>query len=655
MPQNKLMRVASNASSIVIDSGKSYYTEGRDAFKNLKFLFKRNRPKALILLSSSVFILAFSFFLVSGMLFSTPIKPSKVQEPQAVEHIIARGDEKKVANEFLDQFEWVVNILKPVLDGFVGSTPEVTGVTGADQDGKIQFTEGQKVASAKAFYDKSFAVAVLLAMIFIVFQGVNLIAGTEHSASNMEAVKGLVMRVVVFSILLIGGRVIMSLTIQFVNELNNYFRNGSSLTDYLIQFTASVKSTVGTSNSNSFVDGIKNILSLGTVNITSLISALPIILPFLLIILFLLFISFQFIIRWISLYFMSVIQPLASVCYLTKKTANVNENFWKTWTTLLIHQPFFILGYAVLQNILLDNLKSGPSFTAIIIFLATLIFLSSVNVLVGKIYGDAWTAISSNIQAGIGTGAVLAGLNKARQPFTDFKRGAMGGLSNSVSGLAGKQFGKKLNLQGGGGVSLNTSTPFAGKPIPNSFPKISSKKSGPGHTELKNPLGSKNAQTLINSGYQVGANESNGTLGVTGDFFAKSNGDGTSTLYTSKAEAKDNGILENDLRKVSLSGANILDGSNYRAKENYNKTLASFAKQEGIDSKLHLTQSSTQDRVSEGLIKAKQVVQSKNIQGVLVERIGSNIPNTGNSKDAKRQLQLHIYDDLISDETYKES
>lgn len=650
---------------------KYFVTEVSQSIKNIKILYRKDKIKALTVASVSVFLISITLLFVSTFFISkeTYYSPSYSGQEVAYEDdhsvLIARGEEKKegnpVVSDFLKGFNETVNLLKPVLDGFVGQTADVTGVSGMDKEGRIEFTSGGKIKSSKTFYDKTYAVALLIAVLLVVSTAINLIVTSEQSYSALDIIKTLVSRFLFTAFLLLAGRYLMSYSIQFINEMNKYFRGGDSLTQYLLNLSDSIRDHISENKGgNTFVDGIKNILSFGTFNIINTIKALPMILPIILILLLLLFISLQFIIRWIYLYFLSAIQPLTAVFHLYDKTSNINESFWKTWFTLLLHQPFFVLGYSMLQNLLIDNLKSGPSFESILIFLATLLFLSGINVLVGRVFGDAWTATSANFQSLKANRLVSGGISKLTQPGRDFKKGLFGGFATNASSYAGKLFGRKLNAGGysqfesHGSKGLATTvggSNYLGKSIDRGSVRGASRgssKSLAGHKDLKNPLGSGNAKKLLDSGYSLNPVGKSGVLEISGGFFAKSNGDGTSTLYTSKQDAIDDGVKEPDIRQVSLDKGKLLDPSNYRAKESYNKQVSQIAKSNGMKSKdVHITRSSDPERVLKGMNLAKESNKAKNINGVIIERIGSNVPKADNPKDAKRQIQIHVYDDLL--------
>ena len=65
-------------------------------------------------------------------------------------------------------------------------------------------------------------------------------------------------------------------------------------------------------------------------------------------------------------------------------------------------------------------LKSGVSLEQIILFVGMLLFLSTINVIVAKIFGDVFTAITNNIVAAAGT-AMINKYTNLKSRFTTKK------------------------------------------------------------------------------------------------------------------------------------------------------------------------------------------------------------------------------------------
>ena len=149
------------------------------------------------------------------------------------------------------------------------------------------------------------------------------------------------------------------------------------------------------------------------------------------------FISLQFIIRYVNLYFLACIFPLAVVFNIHPKTSGININFWKTWITLIIHQPFFILGYVIIQNMLSEMLKTGVSLEQIILFVGMLLFLSSINIIVAKIFGDVFTAVMNNVVAAAGTALINRYSNIKSRFVTKKKVTKKTTVGKSISGVIG--------------------------------------------------------------------------------------------------------------------------------------------------------------------------------------------------------------------------
>ncbi len=152
-----------------------------------------------------------------------------------------------------------------------------------------------------------------------------------------------------------------------------------------------------------------------------------------------LYIGFQFVIRFASLLFLGVLYPVIIPFALSERTQHIVYTYFKSWFTFLIMQPAFVLGFAIATDIFTSILNAkGPSVGMLFFYTGFLFFLGGVNILVGRIFGNGWDAMATNMQAAISSRSVV---QPFQSNFRDFRRGLFGG---SISSLAGYGSAQKL-------------------------------------------------------------------------------------------------------------------------------------------------------------------------------------------------------------------
>ena len=597
------------------------YNQFVTSIEQLKEYYKLKKVKTIFIAIISIFCLGITSFYC----FSTILSPIKINAIKQV-HVLPRGGiiSGLFNDGILGIFTNSIHLLSPVLDGFVGNTPDVTGFSNNNQ---IAFADGGFIQTTESFYNKSFSVALVLLVFLFVVVGVKFITDTEGNIESKSALRELLQRFLWIAVFLLAGRMILSLSIQTINAMNNFFQEGTSISTFI----------------NTFANNLTN-TDQGTILSSSIFS----IFVFALILVLFFVISLQFIVRFVSLYFLAVIQPLSCIFLLLKETSGIHENFWKNWFTLLIHQPFFILGFALMESILVGSLKGNISLTSLLILLAILLFLTTINVFVSHIFTDVWLATHSNQRAAIGRGLLMGA------------GGFVAGVgSRGIAKFAKRNFsetGKKQTyfypdpsapaLDAGMFSRRQTET---GKPQQNDTKKNSSAKAyKKTHADLLDPLKSIYAKKIQQEGSSISRITGNDkVLGISGNYFASSQGNGISTLYSSKENAFADGVDSVNLRQVSIDSLPILDTSNYTAKQDYNSRIVSTAKAKGVSTKdLHLTSTSSPNRIIEGMKIGKAGNLTNQIHGVAVERM----PNIRNPKgeSSSRQIQIYAYDDYLN-------
>lgn len=602
---------------------------------NLCKIYKTSKTKSLLVITSIVLILVAYTLLVllneekretrtttsATNTLKNKSQTSSQEEIEIYEENIGSNYDKKFLIGFLDTYDQIISLIKPLLDGFISHTPDVTGVTESSGDFLI-INNIKTVKASTLFYEKTLKIAYLILIILLISSTLKFMT-SDNEVSGSNFIKHNIYRIILIAFFMITGKLILSYSIQFSNSVSAYFFGGESLTSFIQSFSNSVRNSLGNIEKDSFAEKLLNIFSLGTQNFTSFLKMSPIIIPLILILLFLIFISFQFINRFISLYFLAPLLPLASVFLFYPKTTPIFENYWKVWFTLLIHQPFFILGFAITQSILLEGVRADPSFEAIIIFLAGLIFLSTINVLVGKIFADTWTAVSNNLQAAAGSAALMKGMKFISSPI----KKAGGTVKDSIL---------RESIRRVPPLERNK------KDIPSQKDNPSSQKS----KSLSQPPPSEFVTALKSKGYEVNSYNNKDNLNLSGNFYARRRKDNLTSLYTSFNDAIKDGAKLDEINKVHLDKLSLVDTSNPKTRKIYNNSMKPYALENGYQSvDVNLRKNSPYARIKRGLISSKTSNNLNSIDGVIVRRYPKNIDRK--NPMSKKQLQIQVYTDKI--------
>lgn len=516
--------------------------------------------------------------------------------------------------KFLEAYEDFVELISPILDEFISKTPDPTGIE------IVEFTSDLTIIGAQTFYNKAFNLAVLI-LIFLVFLK-TIVFLYEENIYNYQFIKELVNKIILVSFFLLGGKQLMSYSIKFTNYLNQYFMNNQSLSEFINSFVDGIKSSVN-DKQNIFINNLVDVFSFGVFDLLNFFKTIPFTLPMVLILVFLLFISLQFINRFVTLYFLVPLQPIATVFLFHKKTEKVFTSFWKAWWTTLIMQPSFILGLSIVQTMLFEGIFSNPSLVSIIIFLSCLIFLTSLNILVSRIFGDMWLAVGNNINAGVGIGSLLyAGqktLSKIHSP------------ANSITDRI------KSSTQ----VLPDFNQGFPPSPTDQSSHTDQNDRQSK-RTKIKETKDSDFVTSLKSLGYEVERNKQSGTVNVEGLFYMGTSKNGITNLYTSYEDASTDTGKEFVNQKY-LENVQLVDPSNYKTRNKYNENISPHAIENGFgSSEVALRKNSSQTRLRKNLIASETYNNIQGIDGIISKR------QIGDSKLQPKKLQLYVYSQKLS-------
>lgn len=580
-----------------------------------------------------------------------------------------------------------IELFSDTLDLFVGYTPHV-------EENKIELkvptSDGNEVIKTinnADFLRKPFLViSIAILAVLISVRGVQYITSDERDWGSF---KGELMNYVWTILLLLAAPLIFFISISITNAFNKELLGEQNLSSFIIEFFEDLEAEVDLDNlevdaddNKTIGDWIQDIFNWGSkeavqelpeemqtqLSVIGYVQAMPYMIPIALMFLFFLFIAFQFIIRFISLYFLTVIYPLIMPFYLIKGTRGFITSYWKVWATTLVHQPAFILGYVLIANLLKSIVTGGATFNSLLIFVGFLIFLTGINVFMGRIVGDAWSALSQTALAGIGTmlgkKAIDTPIDTVRRTADSGKRGLLGGTITDIPSFVGRNVGAKLGIikshklpadercgiediakaVAGGAVVGQMTKGMAN--TTKSDGKFGTKFSG--KQELKDITKSNFGKELADSGMEIKPIDNGlGVISTTGEMWSPKESDefGLYPNFASKEQAIKAGYKENELEKVNADKLNFIDTANMKARGRFNGTVTKIVQNKGIQqgkrkNATHFAdRAPSADRIKNVFKFAGGNLKSKGIRGVSSKR---NI----NPKGRRSQSQtLAIYTD----------
>ncbi len=317
-----------------------------------------------------------------------------------------------------------------LFDNFVGSTPNI-----GRNDGEIYGFGSEVPIQIDKFYNLTNALAWLLLPLFIVMNGAAIIM--EGSFKGRELLMQLGKKVLIFVIAMAATRYILVQAIDLMNAINKLIIQDliSGNSSLLSQAVLSAMGVQSDGSKLSFPDsGGFNPFAQAIIWGTLLC--------------FLVLLLFQFIVRFFHLLLHMILYPVIYVIGLMPG----GGQFLRTWieeiVRTLIVQPIFLLGFAVVIEII----KGGNGSVAkIVLGLGAVSFLNTVPIIVNRISGFLWT-----MGGGIAAGMFAMGtVGQASLLKKGIVAGATGEKSGSLRMFGAKGIGRAITgqnpLQGLGG------------------------------------------------------------------------------------------------------------------------------------------------------------------------------------------------------------
>ena len=499
------------------------------------------------------------------------------------------------------------------LGGFIFYTPDPTAST-------IILKDKSEIPGVTKYRDMFYQIAI--PVLAIIIAG---IAISKLGSDNAQQLKSFFIRLLIVVALFITVPNVLSYSIQFNNLLIDKISTTQKFTGFIDDYFDKSQEAISTNKSPSETFGIPSFdISLRSGIFYSLGKFIVQILLFALTFIFLLcgfiFLGFQFVIRFASLLFLGVIYPIVIPFALSQRTEGIVYTFFKSWFTLLIEQPAFVLGFAIATDIFTAILNSkGPSVGMLFFYTGFLFFLGSANVLVARIFGDAWTAMSGNMYAALSYRALSRPIASSVGNFT---KGLFGGNVSRMLGQKTRAFVQNSNQNN------FQNTPPTDRGNSTLDQKSSNKDDNQRNSNARTSI-PPFSQNLSNKGLIIETeNPKQGVVSVTGDTYKyEDKKSGLVSFYPTHLEAIQDGVPEKKLQRATFDHQQFIDLSSFgKGNPNpHNFNAMEEAKRQGKDlNYAFINKASPPQRVKRFLELSKTRNEAYGVHGVIVERQAKN-------------------------------
>ena len=581
----------------------------------------------------------FQYFQSENIQTPTLINNNNIQK-ESIGGMISDTESEQIT-EFLNNNIWVI------FEDFIGNTPDPTGNSdcksvngectlnysnilaqqGKNEFNKVLFSKSTTQITSSIYFSNQLVEIVLpLFTLLCIIQGFNFISNDNHIK-----LKDFLKRFFISIGLFILTPLILSLTILSSNLLSKAILDGTSLSSSLSNFTVKLLVSLNAlSSADSLWSG--NILDFifKTINPINAITSLFIIIPFIFLILLLVYICFQFVIRFLNLYFLAVVYPFVIVFAIHPKTNNIVNSYFKQWTTFIIQQPVFILSLKIIIDMIygLNQNKDVLNVEYLIIFLGSLLFLASINLFTARLWGDVYTTMAQNITSAVGAGVTF------------------GAIKSFIPSPGSKGF-NLINLEKGA-LTGNTKIDLGGNSNPTNPGNINQTDDLLKKTNSLNPKDKRSSITkeLDGAGFDINTNR-DGTASVGGNFYTNQEDNSEmATLYTSREDATNDGLSREQIQEIHLHNLNVIDSSNGKAMKNYNLQINESAAASGnITKDIGICSNSLDLKVKKSMEIGKDINLGKNIQGIAIK---NDLANGNRKNPIDNRIKIITYREVLN-------
>lgn len=518
-------------------------------------------------------------------------------------------------NEFTVENEpsGIISVLKNFIEGFDSFLGGFIFYTPNPLSNTIKLKDNSEIPGVTKYRDMFNGIAIPVLAIIIA-----IIAVSKLGSDNVSQLKSFALRFLTVIVLFITVPPALSYSIQANNLLVQKISSTQQFTGFLQNYFDKSQEQIAR-NESSEKFGIPSFdISLKTGIFKSFGKFIVQIFLFGLTFLFLfgglMYVGFQFVIRFATLLFLGVIYPIVLPFYLAERTQDIVHIFLKTWLTFLIQQPAFVLGFALATDIFSSILNAkGPSVGLLFFYTGFLFFLGGVNILVARIFGNTWDVMANNMRAAVATRAVG---HPVQSQMQSLKRSL---APNILPGLFGKQmnnYGKpnkahteeyvtdlanRTNTSSG----VRTDTKVENNRVPAAMPQFS--------------------QDLSKRGLNVlSENAKQGVVAVSGEAYQYTDPKtGLSSVYSSRHDAIADGVSENRIEPIHLDNNRFIDLSsfNHENPNPHNYSAMQAARRAGKDlDYAHIHEKSPTKKIQHFLELNKSRNETYGISGVIVKR-----------------------------------
>ncbi len=549
------------------------------------------------------------------------------------------ADSTSNANLVISSVEGFIKNLDSLSGGFVYITSDIFPDT-------VKHTDGTKIKGHNAYRNIFYLLSVPVSGIIIFWFG-----GLGMASNQMQFLKQFIVRIAQYVFLLIFLVPLLSFSINTENLLTTSILSipqikEASFTSFINDYYTSVNQKIASGQATgeslavpnpNFFDFMNSMVHVVTITLFFVITLLAVVFG-------LLFIIMQFILRFISLLFLSLIFPIVTPFILSEKTEDIVNKYFKIWFTFLIHQPAFALGYVMVMVLVRSMLlNGGASISLLLLYTGALFFLGTVNILVAKIFADSWVALGASIEAagiaGVGN-RVIGGSAKQAWKNRDKIFEQLGKLKPSgFNEVLSKRppispFATSVVADEYGGGMLNQGAK-AGNPFYGTNPSDTS--SVPPVGMVQQPIEEASIVSSAPQSYRglVGSftremkrngftteivDKKQGIVSAQGtgySFYDKKND--LSYTYLSKKDAMATGVSESEIAETILPKRSYVDLSQFKKGENpFNATATRKAMSLGHDSNYaHVTRRSDGVTIKHHMEMNKEKFSELGINGVI--------------------------------------
>lgn len=332
------------------------------------------------------FVGSFVFFLSGGV---RVFADTNVQAASPSASLDAKSSAGLVTSAITEFFK----TLDSAFGGFVFSTPDFFSHS-------IKLTDGTAIKGMDIYSRMFFLLSIPLSGFIIFWFGLRVMGGGQ-----VQFIKQFAKRLFIYVFLLMVFIPLLSLSIKTENLFTQAILSVTSIkepsvTAFVSDYFTGVNKEVERGTSPETF-GIPNpsLFDIGQSIVHVMVQLFFLMFILLTLSLGFIFIFMQFVVRFLTMFFLSLIAPLVIPFVLSEKTESIITSYLRIWFTLLIHQPFFALGFAIVSLIVRSILQNGPNLSVLLLYIASLFFLGTVNVLASRVFADFWISAGVNLEA----------------------------------------------------------------------------------------------------------------------------------------------------------------------------------------------------------------------------------------------------------------